>query len=342
MKTIRDVASEAGVSTATVSRCLNNNGYVSEQTKQKVLDAAQNLDFTIRKYKRHNIKKNSKGIIGVIIPQFNSFFYDVISAIKKSIEQKGMSVIICETEERTDKEIQYLEMLKSIASGLIVVPTSQTADYNAEFMIELDKKILPIVLLDRDISCGLLDGVFIDGFHGSFAGMQELIKNGHKDIAIISGPTTCKPGLDRLNGYIEALKANHLPIKEEYIFYGDFQSNSAYNLTNKLLGMRKSITAIFSANLVMAYGCLKAIDENNLKIPDDIAFMTFDDDLFFKFNKFNISCIYNPGYQAGEEAASLLMKRISLGKRNKNTSTCRIVLTPRLILRGTEKFPYNS
>jgi LacI family transcriptional regulator len=338
MKTIKDVAHKAGVSTATVSRCLNNTGYVSEQTKKKILDATQNLGFTARKYKKQSVKKNSKGIIGVIIPQFNSFFYDVISGIKKVIEQQGMSVIICESEERTDKEIQYLEMLKNIACGLIVVPTSQTADYNAELMIELDKKTLPIVLLDRDLSSGLLDGVFIDGFHGAYEAVQELIRNGHKDIAIISGPTTCKPGLDRLNGYIEALKDNHLPIKEEYIFYGDFQSKSAYTLTNKLLGMKKRITAIFSANLVMAYGCLKAIDENNLSIPGDIAFMTFDDDLFFNFAKFNISCINNPGYQAGEEASSMLIKRISIGKRIKNTSTCRIVLTPRLILRGSEKY----
>ena len=337
--TIKDVAREAGVSTATVSRCLNNKGFVSDETRAKVIEVAKKLNFKMRNYKRRNTNKNTTGVIGMIIPQFNSFFYDVISAVKSVAEQRGMSVIVCETDESPDKEIQYLELMKNIASGLIVVPASETADYNAEYLHDMDKKIMPIVLLDRDISVGLLDGVFVDSYHGAYAGVQELIRNGHKDIAIISGPITCKPGLDRLNGYIEALKANNIPIKEEYIVYGDFQKDSAYKLTNRLLETRKSITAIFSANLVMSYGCLKAIDEHKIRIPDDISFLTFDDDQFYSFSKFNISCIFNPGYQAGEEAANFLIKRMKIGKRNKNTSTCRIVLTPHLILRGSEKFP---
>lgn len=341
MHTIKDVAQAAGVSTATVSRCLNGTGYVDEQTCRHVLQIASDMNFTLKKYQPRNRHNVSTGIIGVLIPQVNAFFDTVIDAVRQLAEQNGMTLIVCDTQERPENEIRYLEMMSGIVNGLIIAPTSETAEYNAKYLKHLNEKVMPVVLLDRGVPLGIFDGVFIDGFHGAYSGVQALIDNGHKEIAIIAGPITCKPGLDRLNGYLEALKNNNLPIKEEYILYGDFQEKSAYELTNKLLKTRKSVTAIFSSNLVMSYGCLRAIDENQLKIPEDISFITFDDDLFFNFNVFKISCIFNPGFQAGEEAATSLINRIKSYKRSKSLAARSIILTPQLILRGSEKFPVN-
>jgi len=342
MYTIKDVASQAGVSIATVSRCFNNTGHVNEQTREHVLQIAAKMNFVLKKYQRHQKRRAAGNVIGVLIPQTNPFFNTVINAIKQTAEQKNMTVIVCDSQEKPEREILYLEMMRNIVDGLIVVPTSQTADYNAEYLKDLNENVFPVVLLDRDITITLLDGVFVDGLHGSFEAVQALINNGHKEIAIIAGPITSKPGLDRLNGYLEALKKNDIPVREEYILYGDFEEKKAYELTKKLLDLRKSVTAIFSSNLVMTYGCLKAIDECGLKIPDDISFVTFDDDLFFSFSALKISCVLNPGYQAGEEAATFLINRMQRHERIKNAATRRIILMPQLILRGSEKYPLNK
>lgn len=341
MYTIKDVAKKADVSISTVSRCLNKIGNVSEETSRNVLKTAKEMGFELKKYRRRK-NKVVNDVIGVLVTEYNAFFTAAIEAIEHVAERNGMNVLICDTQERPGREIQCLEMLRSRVDGLIVVPASQTVEYNSCYLKEIDNNVMPVVLLDRDLSNEHLDGVFVDGFRGAYNGVQALIDQGHSKIATISGPTSNKPGLDRLNGYLEALKVNNIPIREDYILYGEFNKELAYELTKKLLTLRKDVTAIFSANLVMAFGCLKAIDYQGMKIPDDISFITFDDYFCFDMSNFNLSVIDNPAYQLGEEAAISLINRIKGGKRHKNDPSRRIILMPHLILRGSEKFPTNK
>lgn len=334
MSTIEDVAKKANVSTSTVSRWLNNLGSVSKETGERVQAAADELGFALKPYRRR--KSAAQGVIGVIITEHNDFFATAVRAIERVASEHNLNVILCNSYEDNQRELRCLEVLSRRVDGLIVVPTSQTAEHNAAMIKSIDDSVIPVVLLDRDLSNEQLDGAFVDGFRGAYNAVESLIDNGHRTIATVTGPTSNKPGLDRLNGYLAALRDNHIPIREEYILYGEFKQDLAYTLTAKLLRVHPEVTAVFSANLVMGFGCIQAIDEANLQIPDQLAFITFDD--FFYFEAKGISVVNNPGQKLGEEAAKSLISRIRADKRSKYEPSRRIILMPHLILRGSEQF----
>lgn len=339
MATIHDIAKKAGVSTATVSRYINSSGYVSKETGRLIDAVCSELGYSIKKYKRRDKHGDRSNVIGVIFAEYdNCFFADAVKAIEKIADEHGKEVIICDSRERPEIEIRNIETLKSRVGGLIVVPVSQMVTYNAAYLKEINDTRMPVVLLDRDITEAHLDGVFVDGYSGAYDGISRLVEEGHRNIAILSGPTTSKPGLERLNGYLQVLKDNNLPVREEFILYADFDAEKAYRLTKKLLQRKftEPVTAIFTANIYMGLGALRAIDECGMKVPEDIAFLTFDDFPTFNFRHMNYSVVHNPGYHAGEEAALLLISRMDGVRKGKNASTKRVVLTPTPIFRGSE------
>lgn len=340
--TIKDVAERAGVSIATVSRCYNNTGYVSDEAKKAIKKAAHELNYSPKKYKQRRIPESTSDVIGVVVTEINNpFFTSVINAVEQIADKHGKTIMICDSQEKPKTELRHLEMLRTRVGGLIIAPTSQVAYYNAEYIKELNDKVMPVVLLDREVSVPQLDGVFVDSFRGAYDGLQVLIDNGHRDIAIIAGPTTSKPGLERLNGYLEILKDNDIPIREEYILYGEFSEELAYSLTKKLIHTQKAVTAIFSSNINMSFGCIKAIYDQGMTIPDDMAYIGFDDYPLFDINALSLSVLQNPGYQLGIDCATWLVNRMDKHKRYKDIPVRRIILMPKLILRGSEKFPKN-
>jgi LacI family transcriptional regulator len=302
------------------------------------MQAAGELGYELKRYRRR--RSSAQNVIGVIITEHNDFFSSAVNAIERIAHENNFGVVICNSFEDNAREMQCLNVLCGEVDGLIVVPSSQTAQYNAKFIKEIDSEMIPVVLLDRDLSNEQLDGAFVDGFRGAYNAVRTLISNGHSNIAIMSGPTTNKPGLDRLNGYLAALRDNHIPIREEYILYGEFKKELAYSLTGKLLKKHPEVTAIFSANLIMSFGCLEAIDKANVKIPEQLAFITFDDFFIFETNK--ISVVNNPGCKLGEEAMKSLISRIRSDKRSKYEPSRRIILMPHLILRGSERYPFRK
>lgn len=340
MATIQDVAQKAGVSTATISRYLNSSGYVNKDTGKRIEEACRELGYSLKKSSGKS--GGNANTIGVIVTEINNYFFaEAIEAIEHVAERYGKDVIVCDSRERSDVEIRNIELLKTRVGGLIVVPASQMVSYNAQYLKEINDKVMPVVLFDRDVTMAHLDGVFVDDYTGAYEGVVSLAEQGHRNIAIISGPTTSKPGLERLNGYLQALKDHGIPVKEEYILYGDFKQEKAYALTKKLLEKKYPVTAVFAGNIYMGLGALKAIDEYGYSIPQDISFLTFDDYPTFDFKHNHYSVVHNPAYHVGEEAALLLIDRMENLKKNKRNAAKRIVLEPNLILRGSEKFPQN-
>jgi LacI family transcriptional regulator len=334
---IKDIALKAGVSIATVSRVINDSGYVKEETKEPVLRILQELeatgDFTPKKaYKQQN------DIIGVVIPDIaNPFFGEVIKGINKVADSEKLNFILCDTDENVDKEISYLEMLKEHnIKGLIITPSTDQNEFNRKFLEQLDNMGIPIVLLDRDIKYSHFDAVFLDSVKGSYEAVEALIKEGHKKIAIIVGPTSSKPGRDRLNGYQKALGMNNIPEDEKYIFYGDFRMQSGYDLTKEILNMTDPPTAIFVSNNMMTIGCIKALFEMNIRVPHDMSIVVFDDIDMFNAMNLNISAVSRPTSLMGEMAMKILLERFSQETKDKDIIK-KIILPPTLILRGSEK-----
>ena len=341
MPFLKDVAREAGVSLTTASRVINKSGYVSKEKVEAVLRAAKKIGYKIPEDKKEKYISLSEDIVGVVVSDINNPFYsEAIKGITQVLKKHNINCIICDTDESPEQEIQSLDILKrEKVGGIIITPASEVAEYNIEYLKELNASGIPIILLDRDIKLSGFDGVFLDSFKGAFEAVKTFIDHGHKEIAIITGLITSKSGIDRLKGYLEALRLNNIMIKEEHILYGDFKEEKAYELTTKLLNTRKEVTAIFSSNNLMSVGCFEAISDFGLKIPDDIALISFDDFYFFGTRGFNISAVARPTIHMGIEAANILVNRIEKGKKNKDQISKRIVLSPKLVLRGSENFP---
>jgi len=343
MSRIQEIASKANVSISTVSRVFNDSGYVAEDKRTAVLDAAKLLGYKIPKKTKGEYDKMVSDVVGIVVPDINNpFFSESIKGMMKVMRQNDIHCLICDTDESPELEIRSLQTLRrQKVGGLIITPVSSAVEYNAEYLREFNNLGMPIVLLDRDIKFSGFDGVFLDSFRGTLDAVQTLIDNGHTEIAIIAGLITSKPGLDRLEGYLEALRQNNIPIKEEYILYGNFKQDKAYELTTKLLETKKEVTAIFSSNNLMSVGCFEAINHKGLKIPDDISLISFDDFYFFGAGNINISAVLRPTIQMGVEAAMLLVDQIKTKRRPKDQMSKRIILSPHLLLRGSEKYPTN-
>ncbi|WP_035294186.1 LacI family DNA-binding transcriptional regulator [Clostridium sp. KNHs214] len=334
--TIKHIADKAGVSLATVSRVLNDSGYVKEETRKKVVQAIKELNYTPSAIARSLTKKKTN-VIGVVVPDINNpHFGELIKGISKVVDAANLNMILCDTDESPDKELKALQLLREQRiEGIIVSPTSNENDFNSECLNTLENLGIPIVLLDGDVKYSNFSGVFVDNIKGAYEGTAALIKEGHNRIAIITGRINSKPAKDRLIGYKKALAANNIDIREEYIFYGDYKEESGYKLTKEILNMKERPTAIFSSNNMMTLGCIKALNEHGISIPKDMAMVAFDELKVLNILGMNISFISTPTEEMGRTAMELLLENL---KDKEKTQVNRITLHPKLLLKGSERF----
>ncbi len=333
--TMQDIAEKCGVSKATVSRVLNNSGYVKEETREFIMKTIKELKYTPSAVAR-SLSKNETNIIGVIVPDINNpFFGEVIKGISNVADKENLNIFFYDTDENIEKEFKALKIIKEQrVQGIIITPTSDKNEFNSEYLSVLENLGIPIVLIDRDVKYSNFDGVFLDNIKGAYEATEAFIKEGHEKIAIIAGPTTSKPGRDRFRGYEKAMYMNKLKINEKYVFYGDFKSESGYKIAKKILKMKDRPTGIFVCNNMMNLGCIKALYEEGLKIPEDIAVIGFDEIECFNVLDMKISVIARPTTEMGIAAMEILLDRL----KNKNTmETKRIILSPKLLLKGSEK-----
>jgi len=332
----KDIALRSGVSVATVSRVMNQSGYVKEETKDLVLKTFNEL-VNEDQLLVQTVSNGKTNLIGVIVPDIsNPFFGEVIKGISSIAEKHTANLLLCNTEEQLDKEIRYLELFKTNnIKGLIITPKSDQDVYNSKYLYQLEGLGVPIVLLDRGINLSHFNSVFVNNTSGSFDAINALISEGHKNIAIISGPMSSKPGRERFYGYENALKNNNLPVNTDYIFFGDFKLQSGYEITKQILKLKQRPTAIFAANNMMAQGCIKALVEEGISIPKDMSFISFDDVDMFEIMNLNISTVSRPTEFMGEVAAKMLFDLIN--NKDKNDKSIReVLLETKLVLRGSE------
>jgi LacI family transcriptional regulator len=279
-----------------------------------------------------------RDIIWVIVPDINNpFFCDAIKGIEKIAHESGLHVMICDTDEKVENELNVLQILeREKAGGIIIAPVNSEAHENAELLLKMQRHGVQIVLMDRDIRMSNLDGVFLDNYKGAFDGVEALIKAGHTKIGLIAGPVTSKTGKDRLEGYIEALKVYNIEKNDAYIHFGDFLWQSGYEITARILAAENRPTAMFVSNNQMSLGCLRALQENNISVPGDIALLVFDDNMYFKTLNLNLSVVDRSPRQMGIEALNIMIEKLNTMKKSKKHVDKRIILLPQVILRGSE------
>ena len=336
---IKYIAKLSGVSTTTVSRVLNDSPYVSDKTRKKVLKVIEENDYIPNNIAR-NLHRQFSNKIGVIVADItNEFFSSAINGISKVMDENGFQVLFYNTDEDLKKESKALySIFEERLSGLIISPVSSRDKNTLEELKKLTVNMnTPVVLLDRNIEGIDLDAVFVDNGYGSKRAVNALIKEGHKDIAIITGPITSTPGNYRYRGYIDALKENDIPIKKEYIVSGDFKISMAYEKTKQLMNLDNPPTAIFLSNNMTSLGALKYLKEKGYKIGEDISIIGFDEINPFKAIDYLFSYVGRDAEKQGETAAKVLLDRIDKKNKGVEYEAQRIVLDCYLSLNGSEK-----
>lgn len=280
----------------------------------------------------------SNEILALVVADINNpFFGEIIKGVNQIAQLNGYTVFVCDTDEKVKNELNILEAIRrQKVSGIIITPVSEQASRNAQMLKSLQEDGTPVVLVDRDVKTANFDGVFIDNYKGAFDGVEALIRAGHRKIGIIAGPATSKPGKDRLKGYLEALRLYDIQVEDDYVLYGDFKWESGYNLTQKIMQKGDRPSAIFVSNNLMSIGCIKALSELKLRVPDDVSLLVFDDTVVLDAYSQNISVINRSATQMGIEAAEILIEKIHNSEKSENPISKRIVLLPKLELRGSE------
>ncbi len=227
MTTIKDVAKQADVSVATVSRVLNNNGYVNEDTRKKVLKAIDALNYKPNSVARSLFKKQSK-TIGLIIPDImNPFFPELARVVEDVMHQHGYTVILCNSDANPEKEAHYLDVLKSkYIDGAIMVTNTLKQKH-------IESWDLPLVGLDRPLE-GHIPSVYTDNFHGAKLAVSHLQELDCQHIAHIRGPKTITNAQQRYEGYKQEIQ-KHGAFREELVVSGEYQWETSEKVTTALL-----------------------------------------------------------------------------------------------------------
>ena len=324
--TIKDVAQRAGVSRSTVSRVLNNQRYVAADVRERVLNTMDALGYQPNRAARR-LRANRSDLLGLIIPDIqNALFLSLVRAVEDLAYAHQMNVILCNTDDNPDKQKSYLEVMQAQqAAGLLVIPTG-TQD--ASMLAPVRDAGIPIVLLDREIALEA-DTVLVDNVGGTRLAISHLISLKYRRIAIIAGMQNLTPGRERLRGYTETLAEFGIPIDEELIKLGNFKVESGYALTYELMQSSDPPDAIFVSNNLMSLGCLRALHELKIAIPDQVALVGFDDMPWAEDLNPPLTTVAQPSYEMGQQALELLLKRMSC----REMPYRKIILQPRLFVR---------
>jgi LacI family transcriptional regulator, repressor for deo operon, udp, cdd, tsx, nupC, and nupG len=327
MVRIKDVAKLANVSTATVSRVLRNADNVTEETRKRVLEAIEKLNYQPNVLGRYLRRMETETILVVVPDITNPFFSKVLRGIESVAIQNGYQVLLGDTQNNVRLEEEYLNLLRQKqVDGMILL----TARIHRDLMEEISKQF-PIVLACEYLEGSNIPTVSIDNISSARKATEHLIKLGHRRIAHLSGPMNIILSRDRLRGYQQAMMQYELDIDPVLIQEGDFTYELGYNLTLKLLALEKPPTAIFAANDEMAIGAIKAIRKLSLRVPDDIAVVGFDDIKIASIFEPNLTTISQPMFEIGEKAMNLLLQLIE----GKELDRRQFVLEDQLIVRDS-------
>jgi LacI family transcriptional regulator len=271
--TIRDVAREAGVSVATVSRVFNNSGPVREETRRRISDVALRLRYSPNSAAR-SLSRQQADTIGVLLPDlYGEFFSEVIRGIDQLVQREGWHLLVSSSHnERTDIEAA-LRAMRGRVDGLLVM----SPDLDARALSENLPANLPVVLLNCEVDGRAYDSLNIDNYGGALAMMGHLLERGHRRIGLITGLPRNHDARERLRGSHAALAAAGLRADPCLVVQGDFSESSGYRAAHVLLERGPLPTAIVAGNDSMAIGALSALVESGVRVPEDVALVGFDD-----------------------------------------------------------------
>jgi LacI family transcriptional regulator, galactose operon repressor len=309
---IYDVAREARVSVFTVSAVINKTGRVSATLGRRVEAAVVKLNYRPNLLARSLAKQQTHTLGMVVTDIANPFFPAIVRGAEDTAQKAGYSVLLCNSDDKADKEAVYLELLLSKRVDGIILNKTPAALSIAQRRMLAEAKV-PIVLLMRTCPGLKTDIVQTDDRHGAIDAISHLARIGHKRIAFVSGPLHVSNARARRQGYRKALEANGLQYLPELTFEGDYRIESGHRAGLALLPYRPD--AVFVTNYLMTVGFMSAADEIGMRCPEDFALVSFDDYPWLGCFRPRLTTIELPKYELGDTAVRLLLERIQ-GKRD--------------------------
>lgn len=322
--TIKDISFKAGVSNSTVSRALNNTGRMSEDTRRKILEIADKMNY-VPNYSARSLVTNKSYNIGVFSIKekvISSTFYEILEGIQDVIGFQYNLVF-----KKLESKDELNEILKYKKYGGIIFISIINGDI--KYINRISKEKVPFIVINRKMENDKFFDVVAEDFLGAFRATEHLIKLGHKDIAYVDGPQENIVSTERKNGYLSALEKYDIPLKNHYIMRSNGLPEGGFTATCNLLNLDKRPTAVFAYSDPVAVGVMKAVWKEGYTIPRDIAVVGFDNMVSSQYLVPSLTSIDKPRADMGRNAAKMLLQILN----HENPANRVITIGTRLIIR---------
>lgn len=311
MSTIKDVAKEAGVSTATVSRVLNNNYPVHMDTRKRVMEAVEKLNFTLNAVAR-GLKMKETYLIGLVSPDIsNPFFMDMAKGIESVVSGVGYNLIFCSTDEDEEKENKMLTMLHEKQVDAVILATRAS---NSRRINELVQDGMKLVMVDTKLENAQADLVYENSYQAAYDAIEYGILKGHRRILMINGIMSVSTAKERFRAYLDVLASHHIPFDETLVISGGFNRDVTCKAMTHFLQQdtwkKNPPTMIFSANNYMTEGAMIALKTEQIQIPQDVSLISFGDLSVPQLVDPILTYVVQTPYEMGKEAGVLLLARL--------------------------------
>jgi len=330
--TIHDIARELNISASTVSRALNDNPRISLKTREKIKALANSLGYRPNTL-ASNLRNKKSNTIGIVVPLINRhFFSSVISGVEDIAYKAGYTVVISQSYDQAGKEINIVQsMFANRVDGLIISIAMQTETFDHLKLFR--KKHIPLVFFDRVVVEIETDKIIVDDFAGGFRVTQHLIDQGYQRIGHIAGPQNLMTYREREKGYRQALMQNNIACDESLVLENRLTSEDGVNAARQLMSLSIPPDAIFCGNDTTALSLMIYLRDKGYRIPQDIGIVGFSNEPFSRVVSPSISTIAQPGFEMGQKAAELIIRKIENKERTYQT----IILPTELIIRESSK-----
>ncbi len=336
--TTKDIARIAKVSQSTVSRCLNNSPLISEKTRQRVLKIANDLQFEFNASAR-SLSTNKTNTIGIIYPDdymefgVNLYFGSLHTQIREMLEKKNIDLIVAFKENRYTKTDTIRRLVSQKKVDALIIAISELEQESVEFLANSSIPYIFLHFYQQVPSLKSINQIYADHLYGGYIATEHLISLNHKKIVCLTSSDGHEYHLRR-QGFKKALEKNNLKYSDNLFIYGDRSFESGYEIGYKEIDKIKEYTAIFVHTDMMAFGLIEALKEQNIKIPEDISVVGYDDIELANYFRPNLTTVHQPKEEIALLGTERLLELIESENKEKSKE---VVVKPTLVIRKSTK-----